>query len=129
MKASSCASPAESPPPPDSSSVSSPLGSELIPVLQAQVADGFDDALIGDGRVEEGQVLAHRGVEELDVLGDHAHAAAQLLHWKLADIHRLAVGAQVDAALIRIIQAEEQAGEGGLALSRCAQAGRSPGQR
>ena len=77
VKASNCASPAESPRPPVSSWVSSPSGSDSYQSRQFQFLDHGVDPLVGNAAVEKGQVVAHAGLEQLHVLGHHRHPLAQ----------------------------------------------------
>ena len=60
------------------------LGQGAVPAPQAQVAEHLQDALVGDRGVEQRQVVAHRGPEELHVLGDHADMLAQVVQGGVA---------------------------------------------
>ena len=65
------------------------------------------DARVGDARVEEGQVVAHAGVEQLHVLRDHADAPAQI---GAAAPSRRSHAAQADGARRRVVEAQQAGG-------------------
>ena len=65
--------------------------------------------LIANGAVEKGQVIAHRRLEELHILGDHGDSSTQIIEPQIPQVHP----AQPDRAQVWIVQAEEQPGEGG----------------
>ena len=104
-----------------------PRGRARCQLPQAQVVQGR--ARCGRPRiagVEEGQVVAHRGPEELHVLGDHRHPRAQLARRGRRRSthsapdgspggHRAAQRAQGDGPRCRVVEAEQEAGQGGLA--------------
>ena len=60
------------------------LGVETVlqrvdPIGQPQVEQNLHDGLIGRVRIEEGQVVAHAGPEQLHVLGNHAHPMPEVV--------------------------------------------------
>ena len=117
VKASSCASPADRLCPPVSSSVSSPCGSAAIPIAQFQFVERCQDLFVGDGAVEEGQVVAHAGAEQLHILGDDGHALAQ--RFSLAS--RRSTPSRRISPAGRVVQAEDQPRQGGLAAAGASQ--------
>ena len=75
-KASSCDSPADRPAARREASVE-PVGQRLAPVPEAELAQHGGDPLIGDAAVEQRQVVANAGAEEMDVLGDDADRSGE----------------------------------------------------
>ena len=80
------------------------------PGAQLQGSQGLQDALLGDGGVEHGQVVPHAALEQLHLLGHQGHPPAHV---------RQAGPAQVDAPQAHrprggVVEAEEEAGHRGL---------------
>ena len=63
------------------------MGQGLVPVSRPSSPSAARMRASGIWAVEEGQVIAHGGVEQLDILGDHAHAGAQIGHPAPAQVH------------------------------------------
>ena len=88
-----------------------PVGQPCQPVGQSQFVDHRQDLVVGDAAVEESEVVAHGGLEELDVLGDQATRCRSGLSW--CWVQRDAP--QPDLAVGWVVQAEDQPRQGGLA--------------
>jgi len=65
------------------------------------------EALIGDAPIEEGEVVAHGGLEDLDILGHHADVLTQVGHACSPDV----LAMKLDDTLGGIVQAAQQTGE------------------
>ena len=89
------------------------VGQAAIPIHQSEGFQAAEDGGVVDGLVEEGQVLAHRGAEDLHILRHHAHPLAQSVQSEVAD--RLAT--EADLSLLDVVEAEEQARQGALAAA------------
>jgi hypothetical protein len=93
------------------------VGESVEPGPESHLVQHLDQALVGDGGIEEGQVVAHGGLEQLHLLRHHPHAAAQFDQRHVARVH----AAQQEAPLAGVVEAEQQPGQGGLAAPRAAQ--------
>src|SRR5437667_25598 len=116
---SATAAPARSP--------SAALAAELVPSMAIRCSEraadtwGFMSRQYGPRRVglAHPQVLLDGAVEEVGVLAHHGDAPAQVVERQLADV----VPADEHAAGIGIVEAEEQADDGGLAAAARADEG------
>jgi len=88
-----------------------------IPVAQLQLFDYFQDALVGNVTVEERQVVAHAGLKQLHILGDHRHAPPQIVQPELAQIDPV----QPHHTGRYIVEPEDQPRHGRLAAARAPQ--------
>ena len=84
-------------------------------------ARGLDDLLEGRVGPAVAQVLEHRGVEQEGLLGDDRHQPAQRLARDL--LERNAV--ELDRSARRLVEAEQQIGQRGLARARAADQGQA----
>src|SRR5579884_1566656 len=85
------------------------------------------DIGIGDTGTEERQVVAHRAAEDLYILGDDADALPERLDREVTQVDAV----ETDPAGGRVVEARQEAGDGGLAAPGAAQqperlAGRQP---
>src|SRR5258708_14606668 len=83
-----------------------PLWQRLQPLPQIQFFERLLDAFIADAPVENCQVVADAGMEELHILRNHADMAAQIFQSHSAKL----LSIEVDTPRSGIVQAEEQAG-------------------
>ena len=75
-----------------------------VPGAQAELLDDLDHPAVGDGVVEQRQVVPHRSLEESHVLGHDADLPAQLRGAGVSDVPP----AQQHAASVGVVEAEEQ---------------------
>ena len=88
----------------------------MIPISQFERLDDLGYICVGYRPVKKGQVIAHAGVEKLDILGDHPHLVPEVSQRDPPDIYPLSVPIPADGhtALVRVVEAEDQACQGGL---------------
>src|SRR5690606_11140676 len=91
-------------------------------VLQAGPAQGVEEVGLGGVGPGEQQVGAHRVVEEVAVLGDHADGGAQRGGGQVPDVD----AADADGARVDVVQAGQRLRDGGLARAGGADEGDGP---
>ncbi len=89
-------------------------GEGAEPFVEAEVGKHLLYFGVGDGAVEKGEVVAHAGVEYLDVLGDQTDVATQVFDEGIAQVD----AAELDRACRGVVEAENEAGDGGFAAAR-----------
>jgi len=91
------------------------------PLPQPDTVENFEDLIVA-AIAEEGEVVPHRGVEQLDVLGDHADGAAERVgahppQLDATDLH---------GARCRVVEPGDQPGDRGLAATRASEETQRP---
>ena len=81
---------------------------------QSGATQGIDDGLVGRRVIEQGDVVANRPREQFDLLRNQGHPSAKLGHRNVGDRY----SSQLDRAIRRLHQSENQARECGLAAAR-----------
>ena len=98
------------------------LGQLVDEAVGLRDAGGLPDLLLARVRSPVGDVLAHRAVEQEDLLADEAHLAAEGREVELTEVD----APKGDAPLGRVVEAQEQLDHGRLAGARRADEGRGP---
>src|SRR6185437_2094052 len=83
-------------------------------ILEIGVALGEADLLVGDGVIVHADVFGYGSSEQVRILQHDAEALAELAQVPLAQVQAV----EKDAALLDVIEAQEEAGDGGLAGAR-----------
>src|SRR5690606_3902632 len=83
------------------------------PLAQPDTVQDVEDLIVA-AIAEEGEVVPYRGVEQLDVLGDHADAATERVGAHPTQID----AADLHGAGCRVVEPGDQPGDRGLAATR-----------
>ncbi|MNW66489.1 hypothetical protein D3C74_449650 [compost metagenome] len=75
--------------------------------MQPQFLQHVDDILVLNAFIKQCQVIAYGAFHNLDVLRHHCYPTAQLLQLTVADVD----SGQLDLALLRIVEAQQQPGK------------------